>query len=58
MTAPTLESAATAALVFSAPWRSGFVRNWWYQRSVNPLSGNVGKAESLNEKMSRTTIGA
>ncbi len=26
------------------------MRNWWYQRSVNPLSGNVGSAESLNEK--------
>ncbi len=34
------------------------VRNWWYQWSVNPVSGNDGSAESLNEKISKITIGA
>src|SRR5919204_3415671 len=57
-TAPALESAAMIALVSRAPRRSEFVRNWWYQCRVNPLSGNVGTAESLNEKISRITIGA
>ena len=44
-TAAALESAATIALVSSAPSTSGSVRNWWYQVSVNPLSGNVGNTE-------------
>src|SRR5262249_23051067 len=57
-TATTLESAATIALVSSAPRRSAFVRNWWYQCSVNPLSGNDGSCESLNENTSRIRIGA
>src|SRR5712691_10742091 len=57
-TAPTLESAATIALVSSAALRSEFVRNWWYQWSVKPLSGNEGTCESLKEKISRIAIGA
>jgi hypothetical protein len=57
-TAPALEIAATSALVHSAPLRSGFEANWWYHRVVNPLSGNAGMSESLNEKTSRTAIGA
>ena len=35
-----------------------FVKNWWYQWSVKPLSGNVGTSELLNEKISSTAIGA
>ena len=57
-TAARLESAATIALVASAPLRSALARNWRYQWSVNPLSGNDGSAELLNEKISRITIGA
>ena len=57
-TAPTLETAATTALVFSAAWRSGFVANCRYHSSVNPQSGNVGSSESLNEKSRRIAIGA
>ena len=57
-TAPRLETAATIALFSSAPRSSEFVRNWWYQWSVKPESGNVGTAESLKEKISRMTIGA
>jgi hypothetical protein len=57
-TAPMLESAATIALVSSAARRSGFVRNWWYQCSVKPLSGNDGTCELLKEKISRIAIGA
>src|ERR687887_1528915 len=57
-TAPVLESAAMIALVSSAPLRSELVRNSWYQWKVKPLSGNDGTAESLNEKISRITIGA
>jgi len=45
------------ALVCSAPLRSALVRNWWYQWSVNPLSGNDGSSELLNEKISRSAIG-
>src|SRR6266576_899240 len=56
-TAPTLEIAAMIALVSSAPLRSPLVRNWWYQWSVNPLSGKDGSSELLNEKISRITIG-
>ncbi len=58
MTAPTLVAAAIAALLCSASRRSPLTRNSWYQCSVNPLSGNVGTAELLNEKISRITIGA
>jgi hypothetical protein len=58
MTAPTLESAAMIALVSSAPRRSPFSRNALYQRNVKPVSGNVGTAALLNEKISRITIGA
>ena len=36
----------------------GIVTNWRYQVSVNPLSGNDGSTESLNEKSSRIAIGA
>src|SRR5262249_30170216 len=57
-TAPALERAATIALVSSAPFRSEFVRNSWYQWRVKPLSGNDGTSESLNEKIRRITIGA
>ena len=53
-----LESAETIALVSSAPLRSGFVRNSWYQCNVKPVSGKAGKSESLNEKISRIKIGA
>ena len=56
-TAPTLEIAAMIALVCSAALRSPLVRNWWYQWSVNPLSGNDGSSELLNEKISRIAIG-
>ena len=45
-TAPTLESAATIALVSSALRRSALARNSWYQWSVNPLSGNDGQLPS------------
>ena len=45
-------------LVFNESWSSGLERNCRYQRVVNPLRGNVGSSESLNEKMSSTTIGA
>ena len=58
MTAPTLDSAAIIALVASAARRSPLTRNSWYQWNVNPLSGNVGTVELLNEKISRITIGA
>ena len=57
-TAPTLERAAIFALVPMALCRAEFVRNSWYQRRVNPLSGNDGSCELLNEKMIRMTIGA
>src|SRR5437667_311687 len=57
-TAPTLESAAMTALVSRAPLRSEFERNARYQWNVNPLSGNDGISELLNEKMRRITIGA
>ena len=57
-TAPALDRAAIFALVARAFCRSEFVRNWWYQCSVNPLSGNDGSCELSNEKMSRITIGA
>ena len=57
-TAPMLEIAATTALVSSAERRSALTRNWWYQCSVNPLSGNEGSCESLNEKTTRIAIGA
>jgi hypothetical protein len=57
-TAPTLESAATIALVFSELFSSEFVRNSRYQCRVKPLSGNVGSEASLKEKISRITIGA
>ena len=57
-TAPTLEIAAMTALVCSAPLRSALLRNWRYQWSVNPLSGNAGSSELLNEKINRITIGA
>ena len=53
-----LEIAATIALVSSAERRSALTRNWWYQCSVNPLSGNDGSCESLNENITRITIGA
>jgi hypothetical protein len=46
------------ALVSSAPRSSEFERNWRYQWNVKPESGNVGTAESLNEKISRIRIGA
>ena len=49
---------ASIALVPSAPLRSGFVRNSWYQWNVKPESGNEGTAESLNEKINRIAIGA
>ena len=45
------------ALVCSAALRSALVRNWRYQWSVNPLSGNDGSSELLNEKISRIAIG-
>ena len=54
----TLETAATIALVSSAACMSEFVRNWWYQWSVKPLSGNVGTDPLLKEKMTRIAIGA
>src|SRR3954469_3147250 len=57
-TAPMLEIAATTALVSSAESRSALTRNWWYQCSVNPLSGNEGNCESLNENTTRIAIGA
>ena len=47
-----------SALVSRALRRSAFSRKARYQRKVNPESGNVGTAESLNEKISRMTIGA
>ncbi len=46
------------ALVSSAPLRSELVTNSRYQWSVNPLSGNDGTSELLNEKIRRITIGA
>ena len=58
VTAPMLERTATIALVRSAVWRSESWRNWRYQSSVKPLSGKVGRSESLNEKISRIRIGA
>src|ERR671935_1292134 len=57
-TAPALESAAMIALVSKAPLRSELTRNSWYQCNVKPESGNEGTAESLNEKISKITIGA
>ena len=57
-TAPMLENSAMIALVSSAPLRSELTRNSWYQWRVNPLSGNVGTCELLNEKIRRITIGA
>ena len=53
-----LESAAMIALVSSAARRSELARNSRYQWSVNPLSGNDGISELLNEKITRITIGA
>ena len=58
LTAPMLEIAATTALVPRAERRSALTRNWWYQCSVNPLSGNEGSCESLNENTTRIAIGA
>ena len=46
------------ALVQSDARRSPFSMNWRYQCKVKPLSGNDGKSESLNEKMTRIRIGA
>ena len=40
-TATTLESAATIALVSSAPLRSAFVRNWWYHSCVDRIATNA-----------------
>src|SRR5262249_33722294 len=57
-TAPVLDSAATIALVSSAPFRSEFERNSRYQFKVKPESGKLGTADLLNEKISRITIGA
>src|SRR5262249_4291665 len=54
-TAPVLDSAATIALVSSAPFRSEFERNSRYQFKVKPDSGKLGTADLLNEKISRIT---